>query len=111
MDKKTVAQKGTAPKIDWTKREAVIKLLETNGRVLTAGEKDLIDGQRQINGHFFEAITAIFEHLTLSKGASTKKTAATLATLKESFKNVPGDGPPGCVPPKSGPGSGGGGQE
>jgi hypothetical protein len=99
MIKKTVALPSTPPKIDWSNREEVIKLLETDGRVLTAGEKKLLDGQRQINGRFFEAISTLLELMSPAKGHSAKAAkirARSLAALKDSFKTVPGDGPPGC---------------
>lgn len=97
-----MATKKTGKKIDWSKREEVFKLLETNGRKLSDGEKRIIDGQRQINGHFFEAISAILEALSPSKGVTKASSAQSLAALKEEFQTVPGDGPPGCVKGKQG---------
>jgi hypothetical protein len=97
-----MATKKTGKKVDWSKREEVIKLLETDGRKLSEGEKQLIDGQRQINGHFFEAISAILETLSPAKGATKAKSARSLADLKKAFQEVPGDGPPGCVKGKQG---------
>jgi hypothetical protein len=97
-------------KQDWTNIENVFAFIEKkNRRKLGKGEKELIIGQRQINGRFFEAINAILETLSASqetaqksnKPGASKKTAqkkptSSLDAIKEAFQDLPGERPPGC---------------
>ena len=83
-------------KTDWSKIENVFELLERDGRVLTDGEKQLIAGQRKINGVFFDVLTTLLA--TFPNESATP--AITLA--KNLLQPVPGDEPPGCersIPP------------
>lgn len=98
-----------------------------SGRVKAAGYKlpkkghvtleAFLEGQRQINGSFYEILDKIMDTLgTISDalggaGESTVKgkrgkAAGPLARTKQLVENVPGFDPPGCLPPPP-PGGGG----
>jgi hypothetical protein len=83
---------------DWSKLETVVKTLEAGSRKLTAGEKEVLEGQRRINGIFYEAITFLLEQASPATTAEKPRTRS-VAKIKTSIQGVPGDGPPGCVDP------------
>ncbi len=75
---------------NFAKIEHVFELLETNDRQLTQGEKQVIAGQRIINGLLYRAISAVL--------ATFPDETAPQAILdaKNSIGAVPGKEPPGC---------------
>jgi hypothetical protein len=93
------AAKPNVPGPDWSKLETVIAKLEIGGPKLTQAQKDVIQGQRVINGLFYEAITFLLEQHSPSRTAEEKPKTRSLAEIKTSIQGVPGDGPPGCVDP------------
>ena len=75
---------------NFAKIEHVFELLETNERKLTPGERQVIAGQRIINGLLYRAISAVL--------ATFPDETASPAILeaKNSIMAVPGKEPPGC---------------
>jgi len=77
-----------------------------------------LEGQRQINGSFYEILDKIMDALgTISVALSAASGSADegkranadgpLARTKKLVDNVPGIDPPGCVPPTQPPGGSG----
>ena len=85
------------PKLEnkWSVIENVFELLETDERKLTPGEKQLIAGQRIINGKLYDAILAI---LTTFPDESAPQV---IKDTKNRLKGLPGSEPPGCKLPES----------
>jgi len=84
----------------WSVIENVFELLETDGRKLTAGEKQVIAGQRIINGTLYEAINKILATFPDESAPQAVKDARNMLT------GLPGSEPPGCrVPGTEAPGS------
>ena len=79
----------------WAKIENVFELLETDGRKLTPGEKQLIAGQRIINGKLYDAISAILA--TFPEESAPQVIKDTMKRLN----GLPGSEPPGCLLPES----------
>lgn len=75
----------------WAVIENVFALLETDGRKLTAGEKQIIEGQRIINGTLYNAILAILS--TFPDGESAPNQIKFVRNL---LTGLPGSEPPGC---------------
>ena len=78
------------PKTDWAVIENVFELLEKDGRVLTAGEKQVIAGQRRINGILFETLDALL------KTFPDESAQPGIMQAKDLLKDLPGKEPPGC---------------
>lgn len=77
-------------KIDWAVIENVFALLERDGRVLTEGEKQVIMGQRRINGILFETVDALL------KTFPNDSAQPAITQAKDLLKDLPGQEPPGC---------------
>lgn len=77
-------------KRDWSILENVYALLETDGRILTEGEKELIAGQKKINGIFVQAIDALLS------AVPDESASPAIMFAKEKLKDVAGKEPPGC---------------
>ena len=75
---------------EWADIKNVFKLLETDGRVLTPGEKRIITGQRIINGTLYDAILAILVTFPDEAAPQAIKNARNMLT------GLPGLEPPGC---------------
>ena len=80
------------PKLEneWADIKNVFKLLETDGRVLTPGEKRIIAGQRIINGTLYATILTILETFPDEAAPQAIKDARNM------LNNLPGLEPPGC---------------
>jgi hypothetical protein len=76
---------------DWTKIENVFALIEKDERKLTAGEREVIAGQRKINGSIYEAISAI-----LATFPDDGTAPPAIIEAKSQFGDLPGREPPGC---------------
>jgi hypothetical protein len=75
--------------------------------------EDFLDGQRKINGSFYEALDKILEALgaasdalagageSMAKGTRSEP-AGPLAATRKLVEDVPGIDPPGCLPPGGG---------
>lgn len=74
----------------WAVIENVFELLETDERRLTAGEKQVIAGQRIINGTLYDAILAILASFPDESAPQAIKDARNM------LKGLPGLEPPGC---------------
>ena len=74
----------------WEKEENVFALLETEGRVLTEGEKRIIRGQRRINSLLYEALDALLQSLP------EEYASPLLTKARANLQQVPGKEPPGC---------------
>ena len=81
-------------KIDWSEIGNVFELLETKERKLTAGEKQIVAGQRRINGILYRAIDSIL------KTYPDESAPPDLIEAKNLLKDLPGKEPPGCRDPK-----------
>lgn len=77
-------------KTDWAKIENVFELLESDGRTLTPGEKQVIAGQRRINGILFEALEALVKTFPDGSGQPA------ITQARDLLKDLPGKEPPGC---------------
>ena len=75
---------------EWADIKNVFALLETNGRVLTPGEKRIITGQRIINGTLYNAVLAILT--TFPDEAAPEQ----IKIVRNMLKGLPGLEPPGC---------------
>ena len=78
-------------KDDWTVIENVLALLETHERKLTLGEKQVIAGQRIINGILYQAISAI-----LGTFPDDESAPQAIRDAKKLIADLPGHEPPGC---------------
>ena len=80
------------PKLEskWAVIENVFALLETDGRKLTPGEKQIIAGQRVINRNLYQAIISILETFPNESAPQAIKDARNL------IAGLPGNEPPGC---------------
>ena len=74
----------------WAVIENVFALLETNERKLTPGEKEVIAGQRIINGILYGALNAI---LSTFPGDSAPQA---IKDARNMLVGLPGLEPPGC---------------
>ena len=77
----------------WAVIENVFALLETDERQLTPGEKQVIAGQRIINGTLYQAILNILETFPDESAPQAIKDAKNL------LRGLPGLEPPGCLVP------------
>jgi hypothetical protein len=77
-------------KTDWSVIENVFELLQRDGRILTEGEKQVIAGQRRINGILYEAIDALLKTFPDDSAQPAITQAKVLLT------DFPGQEPPGC---------------
>lgn len=70
--------------------EHVFELLETDNRQLTPGERQVIAGQRIINGLLYRAISAVLATFP------DENAPQAILDAKNSIGDVPGKEPPGC---------------
>ena len=75
----------------WAVIENVFALLETDERKLTPGEKQVIAGQRFINGTLYNAILAI-----LTTFPDDESAPQAIKDARHMLKGLPGLEPPGC---------------
>ena len=75
---------------DFSEIDHVFELLETDERKLTPGEKQVIAGQRIINGLLYRAISAVLA--TFPDQTASQE----ILEAKNSILAVPGNEPPGC---------------
>ena len=78
----------------WALIENVFELLESDGRQLMPGEKQVIAGQRVINGILYHAIGAILATFPADDSAPQG-----IKDARKLLVGLPGLEPPGCKEP------------